>query len=111
MVVEQLTIKVKDQVTLLIYSMRREKANCIFDSDDALANGESRWQLVEGQEYDYELLEGEQPAANWFIEGPDVIFYQNKRCGSRGKIQTGIYVGTLSFQARNKISGPCVRMS
>ncbi|MDY5319939.1 MAG: DUF2357 domain-containing protein [Candidatus Egerieousia sp.] len=111
MVVEQLTIKVKDQVTLLIYSMRREKANCIFDADDALANGESRWQLVEGQEYDYELLEGEQPAANWFIEGPDVIFYQNKRCGSRGKIQTGIYVGTLSFQVRNKISGACVPMS
>ena len=75
----------------------------LFEEVDAVAYGESRWQLLEGQEYDYEFINAENdliPETRWRLEGPDSLLKQKQSHANRGKIVTGIYVGTVHFIAR-----------
>ena len=97
----QLVIPIRPDVKLLIYSSRSP----LFEEDDASDYGESRWQLQEGGEYEYELVDTslDSPAC-WFLEGPESILSTNQRHKNRGIINTGIYVGLLSLKARNAAS-------
>ena len=75
----------------------------LFEEVDAADYGESRWQLQEGQEYDYEFVAAENgliPQTRWRLEGPDSLLKQKQFHTNRGKIVTGIYVGTVHFVAR-----------
>ncbi len=75
----------------------------LFEEVDAADYGESRWQLQEGQEYDYEFINAENdliPETRWRLEGPDTLLKQKQFHANRGKIVTGIYVGTVHFVAR-----------
>ena len=65
----------------------------VFEEND-LSSGESRWQLVEGEEYEYEF-EG-----NYRFKEHELVrpFKSNP---SRGLIKTGIYVGCLTLIVTN----------
>ena len=72
--------------------------------DNAATHGESRWQLWEGKEYEYEFVDDlESPAEHWSLEGASTTMIQkNLRHPNQGIITTGIYVGTAHFKALNK---------
>lgn len=101
MQVEQLTIPVADSVKLLIYSSTAP----LYEEVDAVDYGESKWQLQEGKEYDFEIDGDSQDADNWTIDGSDSIFQINPKHRNRGKIKTGIYVGTVNFSVVNILDG------
>lgn len=101
MQVQQLNIPVTESLQLLIYA----NSAPLFEEQDASDYGESKWQLQEGKEYDFELLENDSDAINWTVVGSDAIFQRNQKHQNRGKIKTGIYVGTVSFAVRNTITG------
>ena len=101
MLVKELIIPIVDSVDLHIYSSTTDQ---LYEVDNAIEHGESKWQLVEGKEYDFEITEEGADAYSWTIEGTDSIFTINKKHNNRGKIKTGIYVGTVNFIARNKIN-------
>lgn len=83
-------------VKLLVYSAGAP----LFIDEYAADYGESRWQLQEGKEYDYELVDDtlSQPA-DWSLDGPASMLQRNPRHKNRGVIITGIYVGTAHFKA------------
>ena len=60
----------------------------LFEEGD-LSSGESRWQLVEGEEYEYEFSDSTYSFKEHELVRP------SKRTTSRGLIKTGIYVGCL----------------
>lgn len=70
--------------------LHEEKRETLFEEDKEIAagNGESRWQLVEGCTYEYELPEG------YTLERSVVVrpFQTHPNCG---RICTNIYVGSL----------------
>lgn len=101
MQVQQLNIPVTESLQLLIYA----NSAPLFEEQDASDYGESKWQLQEGKEYDFELLENGMDAINWTVVGSDAIFQRNQKHPNRGKIKTGIYVGTVNFSVRNTITG------
>lgn len=101
MQVQQLKIPVTESLQLLIYA----NSAPLFEEQDASDYGESKWQLQEGKEYDFELLENDMDAINWTVVGSDAIFQRNQKHPNRGKIKTGIYVGTVNFSVRNTITG------
>ena len=75
----------------------------LYEEMDAADYGESRWQLQEGQEYDYEFVDSENDLiaqTNWRLEGAESLLKQKKLHPYRGKIVTGISVGTVHFIAR-----------
>lgn len=97
MQVDQLTIPVTDNVQLLVYSSSKAP---LFEEMNAMEYCESRWQLQEGKEYDYEIIvNADDDASKWKIEDQYAIFSSNSRHPNMGKIKTGIYVGTVNFKA------------
>ncbi len=94
--VEQFIIPICPGVKLLVYSVGAP----LFVDENAADYGESRWQLQEGKEYDYELVDDtlSQPA-DWSLDGPASMLQKNPRHKNRGVITTGIYVGTAHFKA------------
>lgn len=66
----------------------------VFEDEQAAEMGEARWQLVEGEEYEYEF-EG-----NYRFKEHELVrpFKSNP---SRGLIKTGIYVGCLTLMITN----------
>lgn len=97
MQVEQLIIPIADKISMLIYSSSTAP---LYEKRDAYEHNESKWQLVEGNVYDFEIIELESDTNTWTIEGPENIFYINKRHRNRGQIKTGTFVGTISFSAK-----------
>ena len=95
------TIKVTDNVALLIYSASAPMFETT-EADDAIAPYESRWQLQEGKEYDYEILEDGHGTDNWTLVGTPSIFVAHPKYKNRGRIRTGIYVGTVNFIVRDE---------
>ena len=98
--VDSHTIRVTDKVALWIYSASAPMYE--LTEADAIECCESRWQLQEGKEYDYEILEDGQDAQNWTLDGASSIFVVNHKHKNRGKIRTGIYVGTVNFIVRDE---------
>ena len=67
----------------------------VFDDEQAADLGESRWQLVEGEEYEYEFSD------NRFRFKEHELVRPSKSSPSRGWIKTGIYVGCLTLTVTN----------
>ena len=94
--VEQFIIPICPGVKLLVYSAGAP----LYVDDNAADFGESRWQLLEGKEYEYELVDASlNEPADWSLEGPASMVQKNPRHKNRGVITTGIYVGTAHFKA------------
>lgn len=81
-------------VRLLVYPQSSNAK--VFEDEQAAEMGEARWQLVEGEEYEYEF-EG-----NYRFKEHELVrpFKSNP---SRGLIKTGIYVGCLTLKVTNDI--------
>lgn len=103
--VEQFVIPICPGVKLLVYSASAP----LFIDEYAADYGESHWQLQEGKEYDYELVDDtlSQPA-DWSLVGPTSMLQRNPRHKNRGVIITGIYVGTAHFKAVKTTAEACV---
>ena len=78
-------------VKLLVYPQSSNAK--VFEEADP-QDGESRWQLVEGEEYEY-AFEGDYHFKEHELVRP------SKRPPSRGWIKTGIYVGCLTLTVTN----------
>ena len=76
-------------IKLLIYP-QSSKAK-VFEENDPFS-GESRWQLVEGEEYEYEFTQ------NGYAFKEHELVSPSKSNASRGLIKTGIYVGCLTLK-------------
>lgn len=81
-----------ESVRLLVYPQSSNAK--VFEDEQAAEMGEARWQLVEGEEYEYEF-EG-----NYRFKEHELVrpFKSNP---SRGLIKTGIYVGCLTLIVTN----------
>lgn len=101
MQVEQFIIPIYPGVKLLVYSSGAP----LYVDDYAADYGESRWQLLEGKEYEYELVDDSlNEPADWSLEGPASMVQKNPRHKNRGVITTGIYVGTAHFKAVKNVA-------
>lgn len=93
--VEQFIIPICPGVKFLVYSVGAP----LFVDENAADYGESRWQLLEGKEYEYELVDDAlNEPVDWSLEGPASLTQRNPRHKNRGVITTGIYVGTAHFK-------------
>ncbi len=79
-------------VRLLVYP--QSSSAKVFDEVEP-QDGESRWQLVEGEEYEYEFSD------NRFRFKEHELVRPSKSSSSRGWIKTGIYVGCLTLTVTN----------
>ena len=96
MEVEQIIIPICPGVKLLIYSSNSP----LFDDEYAVDYAESRWQLQEGKEYEYEFLDDSlNEPVDWYLEGEASMIKRNPRHNNRGIITTGLYVGTAHLKA------------
>lgn len=67
----------------------------VFEEEQAVDLGEARWQLVEGEEYEYEFSD------NKYCFKEHELVRPSKSNPSRGLIKTGIYVGCLTLIVTN----------
>lgn len=69
----------------------------LFDDENAEANGEAKFQLVEGCEYEYEFCDADgSPVCFQFCPKPELLSYSKIRPNA-GTIRTGLYVGTIEL--------------
>ena len=80
-----------NSVRLLVYPQSMNAK--VFDEVEP-QDGESRWQLVEGEEYEY-VFEGD-----YYFKEHELV-RPSKSSRSRGWIKTGIYVGCLTLTVTN----------
>ena len=73
----------------------------LFEEEDAVDYGESRWQLQEGCTYEYELLAENGRTYQFMKEDEIVRFSSSPRHPNAGTLKTGIYVGTLSLAIKD----------
>ena len=66
----------------------------LFEEEHADDLGEAKWQLVEGEEYEYEFEEV------FFFKEHELV-YPSKSTKTRGLIKTGTYVGCLNLTITN----------
>lgn len=73
----------------------------LFEEEDAVDYGESRWQLQEGCTYEYELVSDNGHTYQFMDEEEIVRFSHSPRHPNAGTLKTGIYVGSLSLAIRD----------
>ena len=73
----------------------------LFEEEDAVDYGESRWQLQEGCTYEYELIAGDGRNYQFMNEDEIVRFSHSPRHPNAGTLKTGIYVGSLALAIRD----------
>lgn len=73
----------------------------LFEEEDAVDYGESRWQLQEGCSYEYELVSDNERTYQFMTEDEIVRFSHSPRHPNAGTLKTGIYVGSLSLAIRD----------
>ena len=73
----------------------------LFEKEDAVDYGESRWQLQEGCTYEYELVSDNGHTYQFKDEDEIVRFSHSPRHPNAGTLKTGIYVGSLSLAIRD----------
>ena len=73
----------------------------LFEEEDAVDYGESRWQLQEGYSYEYELVSNDHHIYQFSNENEIVRFSHSPRHPNAGTLKTGIYVGALSLTIRD----------
>ena len=98
MQVEQLEIPIiGDFGEMKLYVYPSSNNSVLFEEEDAVDYGESRWQLQEGCTYEYELI-ASNGRMYQFKSEDDIVRYSNSpRHPNAGTIKTGIYVGALSL--------------
>lgn len=74
---------------ILVYP---QSSNAKVFKEDEMLDGESRWQLVEGEEYEYEFTQDGYAFKTHELVSP------SKSNASRGLIKTGVYVGYLTLK-------------
>lgn len=77
----------------------------LFEEEDAVDYGESRWQLLEGCTYEYEFLSDNRYTYQFVKENEIVRFSHSPRHLNAGTLRTGIYVGSLSLAIRDMAKG------
>lgn len=77
----------------------------LFEEEDAVDYGESRWQLQEGGTYEYELLSDNGCTYQFVKENEIIRFSHSPRHLNAGTLKTGIYVGSLSLAIRERANG------
>ena len=95
---KELDIPISSNLRLLIFPSQKEAA--CFELPDAETYGESKWQLQEGREYEFQFVDKEKNTTvkAWFSEGsPADIIKTSKLQKNRGYIRTGLYVGSLKL--------------
>lgn len=98
MQVEKLEIPIIDdfgEIKLCVYPASNNAM--LFEEDDAVDYGESRWQLQEGCIYEYELVANNGRTYQFIKENEIVRFSQSPRHPNAGTFKTGIYVGSLTL--------------
>ena len=92
---KELDIPISSNLRLLIFPSQKE-ATC-FELPDAESFGESKWQLQEGREYEFQFVNKEKREVKaWFSDdSPADIIKTSKFQKNRGYIRTGLYVGSL----------------
>ena len=85
----EIPIDVVHEAMLQVYPLSQNAK--VFDDEQAADLGESRWQLVEGEEYEY-AFEGDYHFKEHELVRP------SKSSHSRGWIKTGVYVGCLTIK-------------
>lgn len=73
----------------------------LFEEEDAVDYGESRWQLQEGCTYEYEIISDDGRVYQFSREDEIVRFSHSPRHQNAGTLRTGIYVGSLSLLIRD----------
>ncbi|WP_288275969.1 DUF2357 domain-containing protein [uncultured Prevotella sp.] len=73
----------------------------LFEEEDAVDYGESRWQLQEGCSYEYELVSNNRRTYQFASEDEIVRFSHSPRHPNAGTLKTGIYVGSLSLSIKD----------
>lgn len=73
----------------------------LFEEEDAVDHGESRWQLQEGCTYEYELLTDNGRKYQFTCENEIVHFSRSPRHLNAGTLKTGIYVGSLTLAIKD----------
>ena len=100
MKVDSLKIPVCNNVWLMVYPSSTNALLFEIEEEDATANAESRYQLVEGCEYEYVFVDENEKSADFQFEENEVINF-SKLHSSGGKIKTGIFVGSLELKIKN----------
>lgn len=73
----------------------------LFEEEDAVDYGESRWQLQEGCIYEYELVADNGRTYQFMKEDEIVRFSSSPRHPNAGTLKTGIYVGYLPLSIKD----------
>lgn len=73
----------------------------LFEEEDAVDYGESRWQLQEGCTYEYELVNSNGRIYQFANEDEIVRFSHSPRHPNTGTLKTGIFVGLLSLSIKD----------
>lgn len=73
----------------------------LFEEEDAVDYGESKWQLQEGCTYEYELVSEDGRTYQFMKEDEIVRFSHSPRHPNAGTLKTGIYVGSLTLAIRD----------
>ena len=76
-------------------------SSMLFEEEDAVDYGESRWQLQEGCTYEYELVSDNGHTYQFMDEDEIVRFSHSPRHSNAGTLKTGIYVGSMSLVIRD----------
>ena len=98
MQVEKLEIPITGdfgEIKLCVYPA--SNSAMLFEEEDAVDYGESRWQLQEGCIYEYELVSNDERTYQFVKENEIVRFSHSPRHPNAGTFKTGIYVGSLSL--------------
>ena len=96
--VDKLEIPIIDdfgQIKLCVYPASNNAM--LFEEEDAVDYGESRWQLQEGCIYEYELVANNGRTYQFIKENEIVRFSHSPRHPNAGTFKTGIYVGSLTL--------------
>lgn len=73
----------------------------LFEEEDAVDYGESKWQSQEGCTYEYELVSDDGRTYQFMKEDEIVRFSHSPRHANAGTLKTGIYVGSLTLAIRD----------
>ena len=87
------------QIKLCVYPA--SNSSVLFEEEDAMDYGESRWQLQEGCIYEYELVSEDGKVYQFTKEDEVVSFSHSPRHKNAGTLKTGIYVGTLTLPIKD----------
>lgn len=97
----QLNIPILPNVILSVFS----SGAYLIEDESATDRGESRWRLQEGKEYEYEFVDStDDQLESWSLVEPATMIQSNPHHRNRGRIKTGLYVGSVLFIAENEES-------